>query len=67
LTLKTPKIPQNTQKRLKLQFLLLKNTKKASFDAPKHAKISKGNSHLSKTRENTKNATEKNTEKKQKK
>jgi hypothetical protein len=31
-------LPQSTQKRLKLQFLPLKNTKKAAFSSPKHAK-----------------------------
>jgi hypothetical protein len=31
-------LPQNTQKRLKLKFLPLKNTKDAAFGSPKHAK-----------------------------
>jgi hypothetical protein len=42
LTIKTPNLPefapQNTQKRLKLKFLPLKNTKKAAFGSPKSAK-----------------------------
>jgi hypothetical protein len=46
--------------------LPLKNTKKAAFGSPKHAKIPKRNSHLTKTREIVKNATSKNAEKKKK-